>query len=493
MRLLRKLALLTAGIAQIVCTQGAVLPYGSVLEVRLLHKVGSQLSHLGEPVEASIITPYYYEGKLLVPAGATALGRVERVEKLGLGLRHTEARLDLHFTQLRYENGTLIPFDAHIASVETARESVRTDGAVIGINPTANFSTGVSAAFTVVTLAGRELRLPVLGFKLLAARSPDAEISFPAGTEMLLRVTRNSEVEAQTKNADVAMLSTAQISSVQHILAAIPAQQTDRSKNHPSDLVNILLLGDKEEVVRSFHAAGWGTPEHHGVLAVYHMFHCAVERKSNSHLPMSNLKLNGNPPDIAFEKSLDTFSKRHHIRLWYDQNAHAWLGAATEDIGYKWNHTHVTHATDTHIDNERAKVVNDLAFTGCIDRGALIPRDSLVPAQEPGRSIQTDGDIAVMQMNACRSARMMPSDPQKPVPVRTIRVVMAVGMDLARSNPVSVGYALTKSLLDAASIRANARLQAARVYARPSAIANASAATTDGVLADSAVAPGTNN
>jgi hypothetical protein len=77
----------------------------------------------------------------------------------------------------------------------------------------------------------------------------------------------------------------------------------------------------------------------------------------------------------------------------------------------------------------------------------------------------------------------MPTDPQKPVPVRALRVAMAVGVDIARSNPVSVVYALTKSILDAGSVRNNERIQAARLYNRPSAIANASAATTDGTLA----------
>jgi hypothetical protein len=481
---LKKLTLFLAGVASLVPANAAVLPYGSVLEVRLLHKVGSVVSHVGDPVDASLITPFFDHDRLLLPAGATVSGRVEHIDRLGLGLRHTAARLDIHFTQLRLADGTDVPFDARVTSVETAREAVRSDGAIMGINPTANFSTGVSATFTIFNIAEREFRIPVLAFKFLAARSPDAEIAFPAGAEMLLRVTSNTELRyVPARNSDVPLLSVAQISDVQNILAAVPEQQTNNSRNRPSDLVNILIMGDKDEVSRSFHAAGWTTPETHGVLSVYHMFHAAVERKGNSHLPMSNLRLNGNVPDAAFEKALDTFSKRHHIRLWYDANAHAWLGAATEDIGYKWNHTHVTHATDRSIDNERAKVVNDLAFTGCIDRGALIPRASLKPAEDVHSIIQTDGDIAVLQLNSCGAPRGMPTDPQKPVPVRALRVAMAVGVDIARSNPVSVVYALTKSILDAGSVRNNERIQAARLYNRPSAIANASAATTDGTLA----------
>lgn len=471
-------------VACLMVSQAATLPYGSEIEVRLLHHIGSRISHLGDPVDAAIITPVYVRGTLLLPAGTLISGSIEHIDRLGLGLRHVAARLDLHFTQLKLADGEIVPIDARVASVENARESVRTDGAIIGINPTANFSTGVSALFTLSNLAEREFRLPILGFKILAARSPDAEIAFGAGTEMLLRVTGNTEVAPPVNQQPaVPLLATSQIAAVQTILAALPAQQTNRGRNHPSDLVNVLLIGNREEVNRAFRASGWSVPESHGVMALYHMFHCAVERKSYSKLPMSNLKLNGSVPDAAFEKSLNTFARRHHIRLWYDPQSNAWLGAATEDVSYKMYKGHLTHATDKDIDNERAKIVNDLAFTGCVEKGALIPRASLKPAQDFGSSLLTDGDIAVLQLNNCLAPHAMPFDPPRAVPVRAIRAAIAVGEDMARSNPISVGFALASSLLDSRKIRANARVQASRVYTRASAVASATTAPPDGSLA----------
>ena len=462
----------------------AVLSYGSEMEVRLLHKVGSRVSRVGDPVDASIITPVYDKDKLLLEAGATVSGSVEHINRLGLGLRHATARLDIHFTRLRLASGVTLPLDAHVVSVETARESVRTDGAIMGINPTANFSTGVSAVFSLTLLGEPEIRLPILGFKFLAARSPDAEILFPAGTEMLLRLTSNVELQPRvSQNSDVPLFSSTEISTVQRMLGELPAQQTDRGSNHPSDLVNILIIGSRGEINRSFRAAGWTVPESHGVMALYHMFHCAVERKSYIHLPMSNLLLNGAKPDAAFEKSLDTFAKRHHVRFWHDDAAGVWLGAATEDVGYKREAMHLTHRTDRNIDNERAKVVNDLAFTGCVEKGVLIPRASLKPGQESDSSNTTDGDIAVLQLNGCETPHAMPADPQKPVPMRAIRVAIAVGVDLVRSNPVSVAYSMTRSMLEAHNLHNDQRLQAARNYTRPSAIASATSATADGSLA----------
>ena len=94
-----------------------------------------------------------------------------------------------------------------------------------------------------------------------------------------------------------------------------------------------MIVGSRGQVNRAFRAAGWTPPESRGILSFYHMLHCVVERKSYSQLPMSNLKLNGYAPDAAYEKSLDTFAKRHHIRLWHDDQSAVWLAAATEDVG----------------------------------------------------------------------------------------------------------------------------------------------------------------
>ena len=149
---------LLAFFCSLASAQAAVLPGGSQLEVRLLHHVGSRGSHPGDSVTASVIFPVFDQGRLILAAGALVSGNVELIDKLGLGLRHSVARVDIHFTQLRLLDGTVTPIDARVASVETARETVSADGAILGINPTANFSTGVSIAFTLAVLDESQLR-----------------------------------------------------------------------------------------------------------------------------------------------------------------------------------------------------------------------------------------------------------------------------------------------------------------------------------------------
>jgi hypothetical protein len=342
----------------------------------------------------------------------------------------------------------------------------------------------VSGVFTLLFIGEPEFGLPVLAFKFLAARSPDAEITFPAGTEILLRLTHDVQLRnSPSHKPAVPLLTTSEGVHLQNMLAMLPQQQTSRDGRHASDLINIVLIGSQQAVERAFRAAGWHDSEPHGAMALYHMYHCLVQRVGYSRAAMTNLKFNGKPPDVAFQKSLDTLAKRHHIRLWREGRSDVWLGAASEDIKYKVRAFHITHGTDRDIDNERAKVVNDLAFTGCIDRGALIPRVYLKAVDEDAHSILTDGDVAVVQLNTCNSPQLTPSDPQMPRPVRPIRAALAVSEDIARSNPISVGYAMTKSILDRSKTQPNKRVQESGTYTRTIAISSIDETTPATVLA----------
>jgi LssY C-terminus len=299
-----------------------VLPKGSELEVRLLHGVGSRVSRVGDPVRAAIITPVLDDETVLLPAGTIVSGTVERVDRLSLGIRHTAARLDLQFTQLYLSDGTVVPIDARLASVEQAREIVTDNGTVVGIHPSASLSTGVSGVLTLFSVAAPELRLAVLGFKFLAARSPDAEITFPAGTEMVLRVTHDVQLNnSASYRPAVSLLTESQTAGIQNMLARLPQQRTKRDSRHDSDLINIVLIGNQQAIERGFRAAGWTVNQPHNLMALCRTYESAVQRVGYSSAPMANLTFNGNPSDAAFEKSLNTLAKRHHIRFWRDDQS----------------------------------------------------------------------------------------------------------------------------------------------------------------------------
>jgi hypothetical protein len=426
-----------------------MVPAGTRLEVRLSVPSGSRISHPGDHIEAVVIAPVFDDGRLLIPQGAIVSGVVESVQRLGLGLKHLTARINYRFDTVQWQGGTAVPVEAHVVQVETGKERVNGQGVIGGIYPIANLSS--SASFYVLPLlcVDPEFGVPLLGIKFLIARSPDPEIYFPAGTEVILEFTASADIPAPGAPAEnIAPLSTTEMADVHRVLAKLPQQRTDRGRNHPSDLVDILLLGSREAINRAFQAAGWAGAQRRSMRSIYGMYHCMVQRMGYSMAPMQKLTLNGVTADADYQKSLNTFSKRHHVRLWRQGQEDVWLSAATEDVGYAFRKTHLTHATDPLIDNERTKVLNDLAFTGCLDAAMMMTRDSPAPADEE-HYIRTDGKLAVLRINDCLNPRTMPTESMQTGPHgrrRAVQALVALRNDLIRTNPISLAYSTIKAL-----------------------------------------------
>jgi hypothetical protein len=244
----------------------------------------------------------------------------------------------------------------------------------------------------------------------MIAPSPNPEIYFPPGTELILRLTAPVEIRSGARRpVGITSFSPDEASEVHDLLSG--SAQRARMGTHPSDLVNLLFLGSHEEIDRAFHAAGWFRAERKSPMSLYRMYHALTRRIGYKRAPMNTLTLNGVPSDFVYQKSLDTVQKRHHVRLWKEpQRADVWLGAAAEDIAFRFELTHWTHSTASKIDNERAKVVNDLAFTGCFDAAGWVPRHSpeLLQALKGERPILTDANIAVVRLNSCNNPNIMP-------------------------------------------------------------------------------------
>ncbi|MBV9762732.1 MAG: LssY C-terminal domain-containing protein [Acidobacteriaceae bacterium] len=307
--------------------------------------------------------------------------------------------------------------------------------------------------------------------KLVIARSPDSEIYLPSGTELLVQLESSLSMDLPPSIGQTAPpLSEDDEHRVEQLLATGPVQQTMSGRNQASDLVNILLLGTPKQVDAAFHDADWTGENRRGVLALFRMYHGLVQRMGYSHLPMAPLTLNGVRATRTYQKSLNTIAKRHHVRLWNQLDSDTWLGAATEDIGYTIRDMHVTHEIDLSIDNERAKVVNDLWFSGCVQAASLFPRLSLKVVDDGVSPLMTDGDIAVLRLKTCDGA---PPAAQRPKRLtRAAEAFEAVGLDMARANPLTVGLLVTRSVAMHCrrSDRTAASVATAPSWQRPNAI-----------------------
>ncbi|HSU30771.1 MAG TPA: LssY C-terminal domain-containing protein [Bryobacteraceae bacterium] len=412
---------------------------------------GSRVSHRGDLIEATIIAPISGQGRILVPQGARLLGSIAEAHALGLGLKRSTANLSYDFDTLRYPNGATVAVHTRLIAAETAKEHVDSFGVVHGIHPVASLSSNLSFYVFPLLVLDPGVGIPVWAVKSLVAPSANPEIYFPAGTELILQLTTAVEVPRTLGNfVRVKPLVPSSVTDVAHLLKISP--QRAYLGNHPSDTVNLVLMGSREQMDRAFQAAGWFQAQRKSPMALYRMYSALCHRHGYSKAPMNTLTLNGAPAAFVRQKGLNTVEKRHHVRFWQAPgHADVWLGTAAEDVGFRFELTHWTHYINPHIDNERAKVVNDLAFTGCVGAAGLVSRPSgeLKHDSEAEQGTVSDGKVAVAQLNSCRDPERMAGVGGAPTvhqQGRVTRGLTAFRKDLVRSNIFFTAYNTVKLL-----------------------------------------------
>ena len=428
------------------------LPEGTVLEARLSGATGSRISHRGDPIEATIIAPVSFQGRILVPQGSRLLGSVTSATAIGLGLKHSTATLSYGFHALLRPGCAAVPVNTQLVEVDTAKEHVDDLGTVYGIHPIVSLSSGVAYFAVPLLLANPTIGVPIWGVKSVITPSANPEIHFPTGAELILRLS--TAVTLPEPNADFRVPAESFLPSDLNEIDGLLKNSEQRAHmgRRPSDIVNVLFLGSRSQMDRAFHASGWLAAQRKSPVSLYRMYLALTKRSGYPRAPTNALTLNGVSSSFVQQKSLDTVQKRHHVRVWqYPQRPNVWLGAAAEDVGFRFRLTHWTHSTDPNIDSERAKVVNDLAFVGCVNAAGLLPRTSADLVQDPKAEypILTDGNIAVVRLNDCIDPNLMPGVVEASAVHqrrRAARALTAFRDDLVRSNIFFTTYNTLKLL-----------------------------------------------
>ena len=437
----------------VILTSAAVaaeLPFGTTLSVRQRVAVGTRFSKVGDPVTGVLLSPVLQQGRTVLPAGSELEGRITMVRKMGLGFRHQAASLSLKFHSIRFPSGKKVAINARMKRVETAKERVDSQGRIHGIGPVTNVSSGLAVAAWRLVVIAPGVGLSVWATKLIFAPTPDTEIVFARGTEY--RVELAQPLEFEDAHVDSGMptnlLSDQTRIDARAAMEALPSQRANRASGKQADLVNVILVGSDSSVLRAFHAAGWTTSDRKSVGSVVKTYFSIVLRRGYKKAPMGSMLLDGNRTDLQLQKSLNTFAKRHHIRIWRQpgetDGESVWVAAATEDTGiaYSRRAKNFTHAIDPLVDTERTKIVDDLLFTGCATEAGLLERNNLPAGLENanGTKLETDGRVAVVRISECAEPRVMPGvgASERRHFVRTW--LSSMRSELIRSNFLSLGY-----------------------------------------------------
>ncbi|MFZ1030446.1 MAG: LssY C-terminal domain-containing protein [Candidatus Acidiferrales bacterium] len=192
------------------------------------------------------------------------------------------------------------------------------------------------------------------------------------------------------------------------LLREIPRRVSDPQGN-PGDMVNILIVGTQDQVLKVFGAAGWVHVDSSVQDTVLNAITDSLEKKDYLTMPMSTLFLFHRAQDYGFAHAepVRVAMSRNHLRVWkspYEvEGRPLWCIAATHDIGFERDErnksiTSVTHKIDPAIDGEREYVNDTLSSTGLvIQRTHVTPPNALTEAKTAtGGTFHSDGRILIL-------------------------------------------------------------------------------------------------
>jgi opacity protein-like surface antigen len=387
---------------------------GTKLEIRLQQPISSYSTQKGTRISGVLVAPLTEAGEMQLPLGTTVEGSVVAVRKVGLGVIHETARIELRFDRVVLSDGESVPLQCKVIEVENARESVDAQGRIQGIRSTATLSNRASGFVGSLAFGDPIAAIFTTAASASILRFSEPEISLPAGTELVAELTAPIVLPKMQPILVPPIATTpADRADLLKLVEELPFRTYTDKSHIPSDITNLIFIGSADEVQRAFAASDWVQVDSLTAESTYATIRSVAENQGYKSAPMSILLLGGQPPAYAYAKTLNTFSKRHHLRIWASSlpwgGQTVWTSSSTHDTGIGFSKKNKTfiHLIDSHIDNERAKVVNDLIFTGCVSSVQLVAR-SWIPKDAKngtGEDLITDGRIAVLQLNECRIAQ----------------------------------------------------------------------------------------
>ncbi len=362
--------------------------------------MNTSTAKVGDAFGALVIAPVFADGRMVMSAGATLDGHVQKVT--AAVNPDDQAVLVLSFDQIRDSNGKKADIAAKLASIDDARESLNSDGSIQGIIASKTGSGRLDQGINKVAEKYPSFADLLNTVKQAVLKDADANIDYKPGVEMTIALTKPLEWTGAVKIPDIASIEPSD--QLFRLVNSEPFRTATEKDQRPSDITSLMFLGSRQQIEDTFQKAGWTPAARLNDQSKLETFRAMAEMRGYQEAPVSVLLLDGRAPDLVFEKINDTFAARHHLRIWQRPGTFGgkeiWVCSATHDTGISFSEENRTfiHKIDPQVDLERAKVVNDLLFTGLVRGLSLVDRSALPQDMfnATGDALKTDGSMAVV-------------------------------------------------------------------------------------------------
>jgi hypothetical protein len=434
------------------------IPPGKSFWVRLLDPVASYSSKPGTFIRAVLIQSPDCEGSPVFPAGLEVDGRVLSARKVGLGVLHDTASLEIEFDQIVTADGSVLPITSQVVEVDNARETVR-NGKIRGILATNTPQGRITSRLVHLPTFNPYSDMGLIVYRLFTVL-PEPEIYLPPGTDLRLQLNVSLYVGDQPELPRVSFEMGEYERGEVEMLLNHASSRTTTSKGRNADVVNMLLVGSRERVESAFRAAGWLGSDHNSPHNFFREFGAFLTLSNYPTAPVSMQFLNGKRQDVTWQKSFNSYGKRDHVRLWEQASTvngeEAWLSAYTRETSAALsitNHKFIHHVAPN-LDDGVNMLVRDLTLAGCVKSVRLLPRPEMreTVMNATGDEMHTDGTLTVVQLadcdyqpaNTAHSTPLIPARPRSRF-VRYLRTqVLVYKSDVFRGNIIYGGFDLTR-------------------------------------------------
>ena len=193
-------------------------------------------------------------------------------------------------------------------------------------------------------------------------------------------------------------------------LEKLPCCTTNKKGTEQGDPLNLVVIGDLDDVYYAFLRAGWDETETIYRASLFKTIRSFLFGGRYRYSPVSALYVFGRPQDVAFQRARTSIHERNHLRLWlapmrFEGNL-VWIGQISRDIGVRFTRkTITTHKIDPDVDETRDFLVQDLWYSQGLKQFGYTTGVGAAPYEEPrgnltGDPYFTDGHRAVLWVSS---------------------------------------------------------------------------------------------
>jgi len=180
-------------------------------------------------------------------------------------------------------------------------------------------------------------------------------------------------------------------------LEELPCCAMDNDGEEFGDPLNVVLIGDSQDVLTALTRSGWSFTHRISLATVGRLAGAVIGGDSYPVAPVSNLYLFGRKQDFALQRARPTISQRNHTRFWLApftfRGSQVWVGQVSRDIGVKVTPNSpslTTHVIDPEVDLTREYMLHSLLDAGLVAGFGFVHGSTYATRDEPAANLAND-------------------------------------------------------------------------------------------------------